>query len=307
MLVPSCHLSWCICGFHHVTYPAVISQTRQKDLVSHIARRRKAVFGHVRRLPEEAPGHLALWLAVDKRTGGQPVGNSCWSVHLGDRDIPGSVRWKSMLEFLLKMHGTLPSTAANGRHVHVLQYLDAVGWVFWPVKPTTESENWLQLGSLSTSVNIDRLTMVDNTSAAGNDSRPWVVPQSIKWLSTITRKRRISPDSESGGIPHLFGTSLFPHIGSAWRYIFFCALAGAHMNIHQLTSPWFSPLLRPSIGSTPPTWVKSTLFCRNIFSNIHGCSFPLFSKNSQGERADGWVYKKSSCIYRDFSPFICIR
>ena len=26
--------------------------------------------------------------------------------------------------------------------------------------------------SLSTSVNIDRLTMVDNTSAVGNDSRP---------------------------------------------------------------------------------------------------------------------------------------
>jgi len=35
-----------------------------------------------------------------------------------------------------------------------------------------------------------------------------------KWLSTITRERRIPPDSESGGIPHLFGTSLSPHIGS---------------------------------------------------------------------------------------------
>jgi len=41
-----------------------------------------------------------------------------------------------------------------------------------PVKPITESENRLQLGSRSTSVNIDRLTMVDNTSAVGNDSRP---------------------------------------------------------------------------------------------------------------------------------------
>jgi len=38
--------------------------------------------------------------------------------------------------------------------------------------PTTESENRLQLGSLSTSVNIDHLTMVDNASAVGNDSRP---------------------------------------------------------------------------------------------------------------------------------------
>ena len=95
-----------------------------------------------------------------------------------------------------------------------LQYFDAVAWVCWPVKPTTESENRLQLDSLSTSVDIDRLTMVDNTSAVGNDSRPWVVPPVNKWLSTITRERRIPPDSEFGGIPHLFGTSLFPHIGS---------------------------------------------------------------------------------------------
>jgi len=98
----------------------------------------------------------------------------------------------------------------------LLQYFDAVGWVFWPVKPTTESENRLQLGSLSTSVNIDRLTMVDSTSAVGNDSRPWVVPQSIKWLSTIIG-RDGSLRIQSGGFPHLFGTSLFPDIGSAWR------------------------------------------------------------------------------------------
>jgi len=31
-----------------------------------------------------------------------------------------------------------------------------------------------------------------------------------KWLSTITRERRIPPDSESGGIPHFFGTSFPP-------------------------------------------------------------------------------------------------
>jgi len=37
------------------------------------------------------------------------------------------------------------------------------------------------------------------------------VPQSIKWLSTITRERWIRPDSESGGIPHLFGTSIPPY------------------------------------------------------------------------------------------------
>jgi len=56
--------------------------------------------------------------------------------------------------------------------------------------------------------------MVDNTSVVANDSRPWVLPQSIKWLSTTTRERRIPLDSESGRIPHLFGTFLSPHIGS---------------------------------------------------------------------------------------------
>jgi len=74
--------------------------------------------------------------------------------------------------------------------------------------------------------------MVDNTSAVGNDSRPWVVPQSIKWLSTITRERRITLDSESGGIPHLFGTSLSPHIGSAWQ--------ARHNNNNNKPLWWFS-------------------------------------------------------------------
>ena len=113
------------------------------------------------------------------------------------------------------------TVSASTSRLHLLQYIDAVGWVFWPVKPTTESENRLQLDSLSTSVNIDRLTMVDNMSAVGNDSRPWVVPQSIKWLSTIMRERRIRPDSESGWIPHFFGTSVSSYrqclTGSSWQ------------------------------------------------------------------------------------------
>ena len=61
-----------------------------------------------------------------------------------------------------------------------------------------------------------QLCCADNDDM-GNDGRPWVVPQSIKWLSTITRERKILLDPESGGIPHLFGTFLSPHIGNAWR------------------------------------------------------------------------------------------
>ena len=107
----------------------------------------------------------------------------------------------------------------NLNNCHDLQYFDAVGWVFWPVKPTIESENGLQLDSLSTSVNINRLSMVDSMSAVGNDSRPWVVPQLIKWLSTITRGRdgslwiqSLVESNQSSG--HLCPPT--PHIGSAW-------------------------------------------------------------------------------------------
>jgi len=57
------------------------------------------------------------------------------------------------------------------------------------------------LDSLSTSINIDRWTTVDNTSVLSGAAVN-------KWLSTSTRERQIPPDSESGGIPHLFGTSL---------------------------------------------------------------------------------------------------
>ena len=64
--------------FHRVTNADVISQTGQEDLASLISRRRMAVFGHVRRLPEEAPGRLALRLAVDTRTGRRPDSNPCW-------------------------------------------------------------------------------------------------------------------------------------------------------------------------------------------------------------------------------------
>jgi len=51
--------------FHCVTNAEVTSQMEQEDLTSHICRWRAAVFGHVRRLPEEAPGRMAMRLAVD--------------------------------------------------------------------------------------------------------------------------------------------------------------------------------------------------------------------------------------------------
>jgi len=64
--------------FHHVTNAEVTSQTEQEDLTRHIHRRRAVVFGHVRRLPEEAPGRMAMRLAVDTRAGGRPDNNPHW-------------------------------------------------------------------------------------------------------------------------------------------------------------------------------------------------------------------------------------
>jgi len=64
--------------FHRVTNAEVTSQTEQEDLTSHIRRRRAAVFGHVRRLPEKAPGRMAMRLTVDTRGAGRPDNNPHW-------------------------------------------------------------------------------------------------------------------------------------------------------------------------------------------------------------------------------------
>jgi len=61
----------------------VISQTEQEHLTSHIRRWRAAVFGHVRRLPEEAPDWMAMRLAVDMQAGGRPDKNPHWKRRSG--------------------------------------------------------------------------------------------------------------------------------------------------------------------------------------------------------------------------------
>ena len=99
----------------------------QEDLASHISNQRMAVFGHVRRLPEEPPGRQdsVLRLAVDTRTGHRPDNNPCWSgnVDMGDLDIPGSVRCWGFISVAQKdrasqslrstQRGYLPSSFEN--------------------------------------------------------------------------------------------------------------------------------------------------------------------------------------------------
>jgi len=107
--------------FHRVTNAEVISQTEQDDLTSHIRRRRAAVFGHVHRLPEEAPGRMAMRLAVDTRAGGRPDNNPHWKRRPGrPRHTLGPTSgdrhryWSPLM-----LHGTLLSTAAvGGRYDH---------------------------------------------------------------------------------------------------------------------------------------------------------------------------------------------
>jgi len=69
--------------FHRVTNAEVTSQTEQEDLTSHIHRQCAAVFGHVRRLPEEAPARMAMRLAVDTRAGGRPDNTPHWKQRSG--------------------------------------------------------------------------------------------------------------------------------------------------------------------------------------------------------------------------------
>ena len=90
------------------------SQTEQEDLTSHIRRRRAAVFGQVRRLPE---GRQVGWLCDLQSTReleAVPTTTHTGSDDQDDRDTPGSDKWRSTPVSPLMMHGTLPSTAAVG-------------------------------------------------------------------------------------------------------------------------------------------------------------------------------------------------
>jgi len=81
--------------FHCVTDAKVTSQMEQENLTSHIRRWCSAVFGHVHRLPEEAPGQMAMRLAVDTRAAGRPDNNPHW------KRRPGRPRhnWVRQVEF----------------------------------------------------------------------------------------------------------------------------------------------------------------------------------------------------------------
>jgi len=54
-----------------VTNTTVLDRTKEESIIFRTRRQRMAVFGHIRLLPEQAPAHAALRLAVDIRSGQQ--------------------------------------------------------------------------------------------------------------------------------------------------------------------------------------------------------------------------------------------
>ena len=74
-----------------------------------------------------------------------------------------------------------------------LQYLDAVGWVLRPVKPTTESENRLQLDSVLTSVNIDHLTTVGRQYVSCGQRQPPLSGDPVNKMAVNYHKGETDP------------------------------------------------------------------------------------------------------------------
>jgi len=99
-----------------------------------------------------------------------------------------------------------------------VQYYDAIGWVFWAVKPTTESENRLQLDSLSTSStrSFDNGRQHISCGQRQPPSSGAVVPQSVNGCQ-LSRGRDGSLRIQSLVEFLISSGHLSPHIGSAWR------------------------------------------------------------------------------------------
>jgi len=93
----------------------------------------------------------------------------------------------------------------------VMSLLSIVSHAFHRGQGSVKESCWLATNHK----NIVNKLLITVVNVSRWSSRPWVVPQSINGCQLSQgRERRIPPDSEPGWIPHLFGTSLSPHIGS---------------------------------------------------------------------------------------------
>jgi len=64
--------------YDFITNATIINRTGQESVCDKITRRRRAMFGHVRRLPEVTAAHMALHLAVKARSGHRPDNRPQW-------------------------------------------------------------------------------------------------------------------------------------------------------------------------------------------------------------------------------------
>jgi hypothetical protein len=64
--------------YDFITNVEVVARTQQENLAAQIQRRRLAVFGHVRRLPDTVQAHTALRLSIDARSGRRVDGRLQW-------------------------------------------------------------------------------------------------------------------------------------------------------------------------------------------------------------------------------------
>jgi len=115
------------------------------------------------------------------------------------------------------------------------------------------------------------------------------------------RERHIHPDSESGGIPHPFGTSLSPHIGSAWQarhdnnnnkitnHTSTASTQGAHQKQTFEFLLFYSPILLPGMS------VIHHIFKRIFDAYLKVAQWP---QNWKISHRNGYFYS---------IPFLCIQ
>jgi len=83
-----------ILGIRWYDFATIINRTGQESVRDKITRRRRAMFGHVRRFPEVTPAHMALNLAVKARTGHRSDNRPQWKRPRGRPHHP----WMQQLE-----------------------------------------------------------------------------------------------------------------------------------------------------------------------------------------------------------------
>jgi len=126
---------------------------------------------------------------------------------------------------LLKLPARKKHTDVNNVLVQTFQFAPSVLWCCWLGLLTCKTH--YRVGEPTAAwqyVDICQHRSFDNGwqyVSCGQRQPPLSGAPVNKWLSTITTERRIPPDSESGGIPHLFGTSVPPYrqclTGSSWQ------------------------------------------------------------------------------------------